>query len=85
MVEGLGQQDRGDGLDHLHIGHGAVLVFVSGDASAGVCIVLAAEGHDHVENGLAESSVALGIGLLEGGQFGGAGLLEFAGLGHKAI
>ena len=57
VVEGLGEQDGGDGLDELGIGDGAVLGFVSGDAGLGVVVVFAAEAQDEVRDGLAEQCV----------------------------
>ena len=35
VVEGLGEQDGGDGFDELGVADGAVLEFVVGDAGAG--------------------------------------------------
>ena len=44
VVEGLGEQDRGDGLDQLRIGDGAVLGFVGCDARLGVLLRLRRRG-----------------------------------------
>ena len=57
VVEGLGQQHRGDGLDQLRVGDGAVLGFVGRDARLGVGFVFAAQAHDQVRDGLAEQRV----------------------------
>jgi hypothetical protein len=65
VVEGLGEQDRGDGLDELGVGDGAVLGFVGGDAGLGVLYVFAAEAEDEVRDGLAEEGVFAGVAGLE--------------------
>jgi hypothetical protein len=67
VVEGLSEQNGGDGLDELGIGDGAVGCFVGGDACAGVVFVFTAEAHDQVRDGLAEEDVAGSVPILQGG------------------
>ena len=85
VVEGLGQQHRGNGFDELRVGDRAVLGLVGRDARLGVGIVFAAQAHDQVRDGLPQTRVLGRVALLESGQFCRAGLLQLAGLGHKAI
>ncbi len=85
VVEGLGEQDGGDGLDELRVGDGAVLCFVGGDARLGVFVVFAAQAEDQVRDGLAEQLVFSRVARLERSELGDAGLFQLAGLGHKAV
>ena len=85
VVEGLGEQHGGDGLDQLRVGDGAVLGFVRGDARLGVLYVFAAQAHDEVRNGLAEQRVLCRVRCLQRREFGDAGLFKLAGLGHEAV
>jgi hypothetical protein len=83
VVEGLSEQDRGDGLDELGVGDGAVLGFVGGDAGLGVFDVFAAEAEDEVRDGLAEQRVFAGVAGLESGEAGNAVLSSSPALATK--
>ena len=85
VVEGLGEQDGGDGLDQFGVADGAVLELVSGDAGAGVVFVFAAEAEDQVSDGLAEEVVFGEAAGLEDGEAGDAGFFKLAGLGQEAV
>src|ERR1035438_849383 len=65
VIEGLGQQHRGNGFNQLGIGDGAALGFVIGDAILGVRFVLPAQAADQVTNGLTEKSIFNRLALLE--------------------
>ena len=65
MVEGLGEQNGGEGFDQLRVGDGPVRFFVGGDAGLGVVVVFAAKAEDQVRDGLAKRCVLFGIRGLE--------------------
>jgi hypothetical protein len=69
VVEGLSEQDGGDGLRRAAASvMGPLLGFVGGDAGLGVFHVFAAEAEDEVGDGLAEQGVLAGVALGEGGK-----------------
>ncbi len=85
VIEGLGEQHRGDGLDQLRVGDDAVLRFVSRDARLGVGFFFAAQTHDEMCDGLAQARVLGRIGFFDGGEAGRAGFLEVGGLCDETI
>ena len=85
VVEGLGEQDGGDGLDELGVGEEAVGSFVGGDAREGVGLVFAAQAEDEMRDGLTEQRVFGGAGRLEPGQLRCALVFELCGLGQEAV
>ena len=54
MVEGLGEQNGGDGLDQLGVRDESVGSFISGDACVSVLFVFAAQAEDEMRDGLTE-------------------------------
>ena len=85
VVEGLGEQDGGDGFNQLRVGKMAVVLFVGRDAGLGVGDIFTTEAHDEMGDGLAEESVFNGVALVEFGEAGDALLLQLAGLGDEAV
>ena len=57
VIEGVLPHHGDDGVDDLLVGERAVLRLVIGDALGGVVVVLAAQAHDDVGDGLAEQVI----------------------------
>ena len=65
VVEGLGEQDSGEGFDELRVGDRAVGFFVCGNAGPCVFGLFAAQVQDEVRNGEAKGCVLFGIACLQ--------------------
>ena len=85
VIERVLPHHGGHAFDDLLVGNCAVLRFVIGDALGGVLVVLAAEAHDDVRDGLAEQLILRLAARLHRLQFRDAGIFQVRGLAAQAV